>query len=129
MIFWTTFARKGYFQLKTKKVNIPIEFCIFELVQVSSFTWTGHFDFLDQIFPKRVFQVENKKLNITIEFCIFELVYVPSFDFNWQFLFFGPNFRKRVFPVENKKSKHHHWTLHIQIRLGAIFLGAMALLG
>ena len=30
---------------------------------------------------------------------------------------------------KNKKSKDYHWILHIQIRLGAIFLGAMALLG
>ena len=36
---------------------------------------------------------------------------------------------KRVFPLENKKSEQHHWILHIRIRLGAIFLGAMALLG
>ena len=35
---------------------------------------------------------------------------------------------KRVFPVENEKSEQHHWILHIRIRLGAIFLGDMALL-
>ena len=32
LIFWTKFAKKGYFQSKAEKLNIPIEFCIFELV-------------------------------------------------------------------------------------------------
>ena len=32
LIFWTKFAQKGYFQSKTEKVNVTIEFCIFELV-------------------------------------------------------------------------------------------------
>ena len=36
---------------------------------------------------------------------------------------------KRVFPLKNKKIEQHHWILHHRIRLGAIFLGAMALLG
>ena len=36
---------------------------------------------------------------------------------------------KRVFPVQHKKVEQHHWILDIRIRLGAIFLGAMALLG
>ena len=31
LIFWTKFAQKGYFWSKTNKVNIIIEFCIFEL--------------------------------------------------------------------------------------------------
>ena len=32
LIFWTKFAQKRCFRSKTKKVNITIEFCIFELV-------------------------------------------------------------------------------------------------
>ena len=35
---------------------------------------------------------------------------------------------KRIFPIKNRKSEHHHWILHSRIRLGAIFLGAMAVL-
>ena len=31
-ILWTKFAQKGYFQSKTKKVNITVESCLFELV-------------------------------------------------------------------------------------------------
>ena len=32
LIFWTKFAEKAYSQSKTEKVNMNIEFCIFELV-------------------------------------------------------------------------------------------------
>ena len=32
LIFWTKFTLKKYFQSKGEKVNIPTEFCIFELV-------------------------------------------------------------------------------------------------
>ena len=31
LIFWTKFAQKQYFWLKTEKANSPIEFSIFEL--------------------------------------------------------------------------------------------------
>ena len=36
--FGTKFAQKGYFLSKTEKVNIAIEFCIFELVYVQNFS-------------------------------------------------------------------------------------------
>ena len=32
LIFWTKLSQTGYFRPKIKKVNITIEFCIFELV-------------------------------------------------------------------------------------------------
>ena len=32
LIFWTKFAKKGYFQSKTEKVKTTIEFWIFKLV-------------------------------------------------------------------------------------------------
>ena len=38
LTFWPKFVRKGYFRSKTEKVNTAIEFCIFELVEVSLFT-------------------------------------------------------------------------------------------
>ena len=33
-MFWTKFIQKGYFRLKTEKVNMTIEFCILKLVTV-----------------------------------------------------------------------------------------------
>ena len=38
LIFWTKFEQKEYIQSKTEKVNITIEFSIFELVYVPNFT-------------------------------------------------------------------------------------------
>ena len=32
LIFWTKFAQKDYFCMKTEKVKTAIDFCIFELV-------------------------------------------------------------------------------------------------
>ena len=36
--FWTKYAQKRYLGSKTEKVNIPIEFCILELVKVPNFS-------------------------------------------------------------------------------------------
>ena len=48
MNFGIKFAQKGYFRLKIEKVNITIEFCIFELVQVLNFrAYTDNFGILD----------------------------------------------------------------------------------
>ena len=84
---------------------------------------------MDQISLKRYFRPKTKTVNIPTEFCIFELVLSTTFRLQLTNFIFRPNFPKRVFPVENEKSKYHHWILHIQIRLGAIFLGATAILG
>ena len=56
LIFCTKFTQKGYFQLKTEKVNFTIEFCRFGLVLVPNFSLDNS-DFLDQICPKKVFSV------------------------------------------------------------------------
>ena len=74
MIAWTKFAEKGYFQLKTEKVNIPTEFCIFELASVPNLTLKNNFDFWTQFVQKGYFQSKLGKVNIAIEFCILELV-------------------------------------------------------
>ena len=48
-LFWTKFAKKGYFCSKTEKVNIVIQFWNFELVLVqnSSLNWQFKFLYLD----------------------------------------------------------------------------------
>ena len=86
LTFWTKFAKKGYFRSKTERVNIMIEFCMFELF------------------------------------------YVPNFSLNRQFWFFGPSLPKKGISTRKQKSEQHHRILRIRIMLGAIFLGAMALL-
>ena len=155
LTFWTKFAPKGYFQLKTKKseqhhwilhiqISLGIKFHLRLIILI----------FLDQICPKRVFLVENEKsehdhwiLHIRISLNI-------KFHLKLTIQFFGSNLPKKgiscrkgkkwtsplnsaylnlskyqVSPETDKKSEQHHWILHSRIRLGAVFLGAMALLG
>ena len=75
-ILWTKFAQKEYFQSKTKKVNITVESCLFELVEVSNFSLNWQFWFFGLILPKKGIsdQKKKKKVNNTTEFCIFDLV-------------------------------------------------------
>ena len=44
-----------------EKVNMTIEFCIFELVHIPKFNLTLSFVFLDQISPKGIIPVKNGK--------------------------------------------------------------------
>ena len=69
LIFWIKFAQKRYFQSKrknwtlplnfayfwskTEKVNITIEFCIFELVGVPNFTLNKQFWILASNLPEK----------------------------------------------------------------------------
>ena len=66
-----------YFQPKTEKRNITIEFNIFRFVQVPNFTLNS-VELWDQIGPN-CFWSKTEKANIITEFCIFELDYVPNF--------------------------------------------------
>ena len=59
LIFWTKFTQKMYSQPKAEKLISTIEFCIFQLVQVSHFTLNKKFWILGLIFPKRVFPDKN----------------------------------------------------------------------
>ena len=61
LIIWTKFFQKGYFQSKAEKLNITIEFCIFELVQVPNFKINWQFWFFGPNLQKRAFVVEIGK--------------------------------------------------------------------
>ena len=52
LIFWTKFAQKRYFWSKAEKVNIIIEFCVFELVYVPNFRLNYQFWFFGSNLPK-----------------------------------------------------------------------------
>ena len=39
LIFWTKISQKGCSRSKVENVNTTIEFCIFELVQITNFSW------------------------------------------------------------------------------------------
>ena len=91
-----------------EKVNMTIEFCIFELVHIPKFNLKLSFVFLDQISPKGKFRSKMEKVNMTIEFCIFELVHIPKFNLKLSFVFLDQISPKGIIPVKNGKSKHHH---------------------
>ena len=50
-MFWTKSVGKKYLHSKRKKGNMPIEFCIFELVKVKNFSFKCHFYVLLEICP------------------------------------------------------------------------------
>ena len=62
LIFWNKFAQKGCFCSKTEKVNITIEFYIFELVRVPNLSWNWRFWFFGPYFPKKgISSLKQKK--------------------------------------------------------------------
>ena len=70
MIFRTKFAENGYFLSKTGKLNITIEFYLFQLVQIPSFTLNKQFWILGTKLPpcppppkKMYFRLKTEKVN------------------------------------------------------------------
>ena len=61
LMFWTKFGQKGYFYSKTKKMNITIEFCMFELLLVPNFSLKWHFWFVGPNLPKKCISTQNSK--------------------------------------------------------------------
>ena len=115
---------KRYFQSKTGKVNIIIEFCIFKLVLVPNFSlnWQYWFFWLD--LSKKVFSgLKQKKWTSHVFYIMLhiQISLMWNWSSKWQFWFFGSNLAKRVFPVANRKSHYHHGILHIWISLGTKF--------
>ena len=75
--FWfseTNLPINGVSGVKQRKVNITIEWSIFELVQVPSII-LNVFNFSDQICPKMVFAIQKGKVNFSMS----ELAYQISF--------------------------------------------------
>ena len=63
LFFWTKFAPKGYLQSKTEKVNITMEFSIFELVKMPSFILKRKFwYFWSKSVAKVLFIINNSSI-------------------------------------------------------------------
>ena len=90
---------------ETEKVIITIEFYMFKIVLVPSFSLNWQFWILDQINPKRVFLIYKRKQWKS-----------PSNSTIW---IFESNFKKKILSAQNRKSEHF-WTLHIPISLNKI---------
>ena len=96
------FSKKGYFRSKTGDINITIDSSYLNQFLYKFSAQTDHFDFLDQVSPKRVvqkgcFQSKTDKMDTTIEFCVFELVFVSNFTLNKQLWIFGQNLPRKSF--------------------------------
>ena len=83
--------------------------------------WTNNFEFLDQIYPRKIFMFKNRKSehHHWIPHIQISLL-VPNFCFNWQFWFFWPDLSKKGFSgLKQKKWTPHifYIILHIQISL------------
>ena len=62
LIFWTKFSQKGCFRFKTGKVNTTIEFWILYIrIFVPNFSLNYSFNFVHQIYSKRIFPIKSKK--------------------------------------------------------------------
>ena len=113
LIFWIKFATKRYFRSQAEKVNITIEFCIFELVYVPNFSLNWQFWVFVPNLPKEgVSSRKRKKLPSFRLFAKFQLKLTI-----WIFL--DQICPKRAFPLWNRKSEYYHWFLHIWFSLGA----------
>ena len=116
-IFLDQICTKRYFESKTEKVKIVIEFCRFEVVswyQISALT--DNFVFFSSRFVQKGFSWSKTEKVNTAYFLHIQISLVRNFSSTWQFWFFVPSLPKKVFPLENRKSEHHHGILHIWIR-------------
>ena len=120
--FWTKFAQKGYFRSKTEKLNITIEFCMFELVYVPNVSLKWTFWFFGPNCPKQ--SISGRKLKKWTS--LLNSPYLNYFKYQvspWtdNFHFLDQISPKRVFPIKNRKSEHDHLILHAQISVGSKF--------
>ena len=113
---------KRVFPVWNRKVNITIEFYIFEVVQVTNFSLNWQFWFFEQYLPKGEFWWETKAsayhhwiLHIWISLGTKFQLKLPILSFWTRFA------QKGYFQSKNGKSERHHWILHIRIRLGGKF--------
>ena len=68
--FWKKIAQVSYFRSKTRKVNISIVICIFELVCVLKFTLNKQFWICRPNMTEKGFSFPTQlKVDITIKFC------------------------------------------------------------
>ena len=122
LFFWAKFDQKGYLWSKTKRVNIIIEFCISELVQIPSFALNWQFwQFRPNLPKKGIYDWKRNKWTPALNSAYSNRSNYQDSPETDNFKFLVQIFPKRVFPDENKKSEQHHWILHIRIRLATKF--------
>ena len=121
---WTKFSQEGCLCSKTEKVNIIIEFRIFQISLGTKFRLKlTILIFLTRFSQKGFSGLKQKKWTPHIFYIILHthINLVWNFNSNWKFWVFEPNLPTKIFPVENRKSEHHHGNVHIGISQGTKF--------
>ena len=88
-------------------MNIIIEFCVFELIQVPNFALKNQLLIFSPNLPKKrqLFLIRNRKNNINIKFSAFKIVYIPNFSLSRQFRFVWTKFSQQRYFRPKKKKK------------------------
>ena len=87
---------------KTERVNITIEFHIFEIVEVQNFSFNKQFWFFETIFPNE--DTHKQKQKYEDHHCLLHIR--TSLDYlEWPF------------PVKKSKIEYRRWILHLWISL------------
>ena len=103
MTFWTKFAQKEYFRSWTEKVT-TIEFCIFELVQVSSFTLNWQLWLPGPNFPKKSISGLERKSDCHLWILHVRITLEVKFHLKLTMLTFWTKYaRKGYFQLKTKK--------------------------
>ena len=119
LMFWTKFTtKKGYLGSKTEKMNIIIQFFVFELVWVRILGLNWQFWFFGTSFPNNWFLVENSKRESDHWILHIQISLGTKFQLKLTILIFSINF---VWKGYFYKTEHHHCIHHIQISLGIKF--------
>ena len=114
LIFWTKFAKKGYFWSKTRKANSIFFHWIFfigiRLATKISLKLTILIFWTKFSTQKGISDGKWEKMNTAFEFCKFELIYVSSFTLNWQYWQFRLKLPKKG--ISGRKRKKWTSSLH-----------------
>ena len=103
LIFWTTFALKAYFWSKTGKVNVTIEFSIFELIQIPTFIMSREFWCfgITMVCPKRELPYALPSNSAYLSYSRYiVLSLTDNFDF-WMKIAQNEYFRSKPWKVNN----------------------------
>ena len=107
--------------VENRKMNIPIEFCIFELVLVPNFSLNWQFTFFGPYLPKKVISSLNQNSEYHLSILHVQINLNFKSKLKVTILIFWAKFAQKVFSVEKGKSELDYWILQIWKCLGTKF--------
>ena len=107
---------KRSFVIENEKSKHHYRLCMFELVSA-----LNNFDFLDQIYPKKIFLFENRKSELQHWIAHVRIIAVTEFQLKVIISTFLTKFAQKQYFSSKETSELHCWVLHIRISLGTKF--------